>query len=69
MNPSDPNRTPDPSLPPGFKITRLRPAGPKPGQSTASFLRGKEMGDRRWDRQRDGNLNRLLQRKPRRTID
>jgi hypothetical protein len=64
--PNSASGAPDPSLPAGFKITRLRPAGPKRGQSTASFLRGKAMGDRQWDKTREANFQRLQQPKPKR---
>ena len=47
----------------GFRITRLPRRGPKPGQSTESFLRGKAQGDRRWDRLREANFQRLMQRR------
>lgn len=48
----------------GFKVIKLRGAGPKPGQSQESFLRGKAIGDRQWRRQRERNFNRVLQPKP-----
>lgn len=48
----------------GFRIIRLPRRGPRPGQSTESFLRGKAQGDRRWDRQREANFQRLMQRRP-----
>jgi hypothetical protein len=47
----------------GFRITRLPRRGPRPGQSTESFLRGKAQGDRRWDQQREANFQRLMQRR------
>lgn len=50
-------------IPPGFRLIRLRPAGPRKGQSTESFLRGKAMGDRQWDKVRDQNIGRLVQRR------
>ena len=48
----------------GFRITRLPRRGPKPGQSQESFLRGKAMGDRRWEQQREANFKRLLNSRP-----
>ena len=48
----------------GFKITRLPSRGPKPGQSQESFLRGKDRGDKDWEKTREANFNRLLQRNP-----
>lgn len=44
------------------KITRLPRRGPKPGQSTESYLRGRANGDRQWDRIKDRNIGRLVQR-------
>ncbi len=46
----------------GFKVTRLPRRGPKPGQSTESFLRGKGQGDRQWQRVKDRNIARLVLR-------
>jgi len=46
-----------------WKITRLPSRGPKPGQSQESFLRGKAQGDKKWDKQREANFNKLLNRK------
>jgi hypothetical protein len=43
-----------------WKITRLPSRGPKPGQSQESFLRGKAEGDKKWDRTREQNFNKLL---------
>lgn len=43
-----------------FRVTKLRPAGPRPGQSQESFLRGKAEGDRRWDRIRERNFDQLI---------
>lgn len=42
-----------------FRVTKLRPAGPKPGQSQESFLRGKAQGDRQWNRIREANFGKL----------
>ena len=43
-----------------WKITRLPRRGPKPGQSQESFLRGKAQGDKKWDKEREKNFNKLL---------
>jgi hypothetical protein len=53
----------------GFKVTRLPRRGPKPGQSTESFLRGKAQGDRKWQRVKDRNIGRLVLRSRRPTDD
>jgi len=53
----------------GFKVTRLPRRGPKPGQSTESFLRGKAQGDRKWQRVKDRNIGRLALRSRRPTDD
>ena len=63
MNPSNPNGTPANRFA-GFKVTKLRPAGPKPGQSQESFLRGKAQGDQQWDRKRERNFDRVMRPKP-----
>jgi len=33
-----------------FKVTKLRPSGPKPGQSTRSYMYGRKLGDDEWQR-------------------
>ena len=43
-----------------WKVTRLPRRGPKPGQSQESFLRGKAQGDKKWDKEREKNFNKLL---------
>ena len=43
-----------------FRIIKLPPAGPKPGQSQESFLRGKANGDRQWNRTREANFGKLF---------
>lgn len=48
-----------------WKVTRLPSRGPKPGQSQESFLRGKAQGDKKWDKQRETNFNKLLYSKSR----
>jgi hypothetical protein len=53
----------------GFKVTRLPRRGPKPGQGTESFLRGKAQGDRQWQRVKDRNIARLVIRSRRPTDD
>ena len=37
-----------------LKVTKLKPAGPKKGQSTASFMFGKERQDAQWDEKMGG---------------
>jgi hypothetical protein len=48
--------------PTGFTLIRLPRRGPKPGQSTESFLRGKAQADRQWQRLKDRNIGRLVLR-------
>lgn len=43
-----------------FKVTKLPSNGPKPGQSYTSWEAGKDQADKRWDKQRDKNLKKLL---------
>ena len=43
-----------------FKVTKLSPNGPKPGQNISSWEQGKEQADKRWDKQRTKNIDKLL---------
>jgi hypothetical protein len=43
-----------------FRVTKLKPNGPKDGQSTESWERGKAKGDEKWDKTREKNFNKLL---------
>tara|TARA_R110002012_G_C11275126_1_gene569950 strand:- start:103 stop:276 length:174 start_codon:yes stop_codon:yes gene_type:complete len=43
-----------------FRVTKLKPNGPKDGQSTEAWERGKVKSDRRWDETREKNFNKLL---------
>jgi hypothetical protein len=47
------------------RITRLPRNGPKPGQSLNSYLYGRSFGDKKWEKIRSDNIQKLLnQRKP-----
>ena len=41
----------DDSLPPGFKVIKLKRNGPKPGQTTEQWLYGKRNADAEFDKQ------------------
>jgi len=43
-----------------FKVTKLPSNGPKPGQNVSNWELGKELADKRWDKQRTTNLQKLL---------
>ena len=43
-----------------FKVVKLSRNGPKAGQSTEAWERGKEKSDKRWDQTREKNFNNLL---------
>ena len=43
-----------------FQVTKLKPNGPKQGQSTEAWERGKAKSDKRWDKAREDNFNKLL---------
>lgn len=43
-----------------FKTTKLSRNGPKNGQSTEAWLRGKAHGDAHWDKIRDRNMGKLI---------
>lgn len=45
------------------EITRLSRNGPKPGQSLNSYLYGKSFGDKKWEKIKGDNINKLIQRK------
>ena len=53
-----------------FKLTKLKPSGPKPGQSTDSYLLGRAKGDAEWRTMSDKyhNTGKKQKRKPRWTI-
>jgi len=43
-----------------FKVVKLSRNGPKAGQSTEAWERGKVKSDKRWDKTREKNFNNLL---------
>jgi|TARA_R110001599_G_scaffold259255_1_gene459823 hypothetical protein len=43
-----------------FRVTKLKPNGPKDGQSTEAWERGKAKADNKWDKTREKNFNKLL---------
>lgn len=43
-----------------FTVIKLRPNGPKQGQSYQSWSAGKDNADKKWDRLRTENLHKLL---------
>lgn len=43
-----------------FKVTRLPRNGPKPGQSLNSYLYGRSLGDKKWERRKGDNINKLI---------
>lgn len=43
-----------------FTVTKLQSNGPKSGQSYQSWAAGKELADRKWDKLRTKNLDKLL---------